>query len=274
MDIDKLKDAPDLLQALLMTGAALAQPIEHPDGGKVVPHFDGSGKVVLEHFKSKQPDQIEAAPVFQTAESFCDYVKHYKDNAGESRIFADMESWQFIAILDWPAPGEPRLKTHKASFKPQFDESWQRWQALNGKTLEQAEFARYLEEYIGEVVAPSQADLLEVANDLQINSNVEAAKSIRLQTGATQIQYVEKTDARTKGNVTIPQKISIKCPMFFGEEPIVFNAFLRFRAKPGSAIVFMLEIEHLQRIMNEAFLALVARIGQASAVAPLLGRPA
>lgn len=184
-----------------------------------------------------------------------------------------MESWKFIAMLDWPKPGAPRLRTHSAHFKPQFDESWQRWHELNGKWLDQAEFARYLEEYIGEVVSPSQADLLEIANDLQIKTDIQAAKSTRLDSGAVQINYVENTDARTKGNVTIPQKITIACPMFFGEEAIRFNAFLRYRAKPGNPIMFALEIEHLQRIMTEAFLALAARIGQASEVEPLLGRP-
>lgn len=178
-------------------------------------------------------DHIRQGVTLQTVDSLVDYVNRFRTD--NTILFADIQANSIAGLIDYHAPADAGRVAHKANMALPFSEEWQTWKAVDGKLMEQIDFARFLEENAVDVVAPSGADLLETCRDLQARRKVDFRKAVRTSTDNENFEYSDNTTATTKnGGVEVPSKFKLSIPVYFGSEPTELFAFLRWRLEEAN----------------------------------------
>jgi uncharacterized protein YfdQ (DUF2303 family) len=262
---------------MIRLGALLREPVDGPDGEKYLPLIDSSGVVKYQKVEARDPDpaRIVAAPQFDNAESFASYVNKYKNlNDHASVLFAAASDRFIVAALDYHAPDKPSRREHNPSFRPKLDPIFDQWKTINGKELQQRAFAKFIEEHAGEVIQPDGASLLELASDLNLHVDVKYASKANLQNNLVQISYTEEVNngGAKSGTIPFPTKMRVRMPIFFGEPAAEFDVFIRFNFTRGEPLAFVLDIHRIEYLLQEQFLLIVGRIGQATQLEPMFGK--
>lgn len=223
-----------------------------------------------------KPDRIRAAPKFDDMESFSNYVKEFKDIGGETKLFADVNTLSFTALLDYhSATDGASLQTHKATYQPRPDAVFASWREFHKKKISQETFGRFLETHAMEISSPKAADILETAMDLNIKVNVTYQSRKDLGNGLVGFEYKETAEdgaTSTKGNFRIPKEMIVHMPVFFGEDSRQFTVMIRYYPQKDQPLQFSIEIHRLEYEIEDAFLAIRQRIADAVGLKPLLGR--
>lgn len=227
------------------------------------------------------PDHVDQVVTVQTVDSLVAYVDDYKGPA--TRIFADMDANAISTVIDYHRPptatdansaASPLHAAHVARLKLPFSIEWEAWTAASGKMLGQLDFARFLEENAADIVTPSGADLLEACRDIQTARNVDFKKAVRTSSDNECFEYADVTEARTKqGSVEIPSRFTLSIPVYFGQPPILLDAFLRWRLDDTKLLlgIVLHRPEHARQAEFQAIVADVANRTQRPAVFGRLG---
>lgn len=170
-----------------------------------------------------------------TRESFCDYILRF-GLPKDAVVFADETKAEYRAVLDYHRTTEPRGATvrgtcdHQVRYTCPLSPEWQTWTAASGKMVAQADFAKFLEDNLPDIVQPAAADMLKIALTLQVKKDANYASDLRLDNGQTQFRYEETIRGTTKaGDLTIPETFIISVPVFLGEARVTVTARLRYR---------------------------------------------
>lgn len=207
------------------------------------------------------PDHIRQGVTLQTLESLVEYTNRFK--TGTTLLFADISANSIKALIDYHASDSADHVDHIATMALPYSEEWKTWSAIDGRLMPQLDFARFLEENAGDIVAPSGADLLEACRDLQARRKVDFTKAVRTSSDNENFEYTDETEARTKGGVEIPSKFKLEIPVYFGEAATPLFAFLRWRLDEGalSLGVKLHRAEHVrQAVFKQIVLEAAAQI--------------
>ena len=92
------------------------------------------------------------------------------------------------------------------------------------------------------MVAPSAAELKEVALTLEASASHTFKSTKRLKDGAGEhVWKVEmQTNAGHNGELEVPERISIRVPLWEGAEPIILDLRFRIRIRDGAAVFILL----------------------------------
>lgn len=261
------------IETLISTGQKIGQPI-----GTEAVHFavipTGTQLVSLASYQfphGMPPERIAAAPAFQDAGSFCVYVNSYKD--ARTRIFADAQKNSFTAVLDYHGTGEakPEFLSHKATLSLKFSEEWALWFGYHDKLIPQATFAEFLEDNRADIIRPDSATMLEIAKELQANSEVNFQSKINTVNGSAVLKFEETINAKVgTGQIQCPEIFAIKIPVFYGEDPVEISARLRFRIS-DSKLKFQYKLYRPAETIALAFDAARGRIKAGTDIEVLLG---
>jgi uncharacterized protein YfdQ (DUF2303 family) len=209
---------------------------------------------------SAKPDRIKTNVAVGDVHSFLDYWTLFSDP--NSRVFADENTSQIRAILDYHGAGEgsPRWGSHVLVLAPKLSEEWTAWTGKNSQPFTQQAFAEFLEQNCMDVTTPSPADMVEIANDLQATTQIEFGSSQRQSSGQVQLKYVETVRATTGSNVIdVPERFKISIPVFVGGDKVPMEAFLRFRPKDGK-VTFHYTLIRPYEVKRAAFQAMSAAV--------------
>lgn len=261
--------------------AAIADLAVKASTVRVVSHGDRSFLVVPDGLKTQEisdphgllprPSHVKQALTVQTEASLGDYVDRFK---GPSTILlADISASAIVALIDYhrpsaaPADVDPVAENldHKATLSLPFSEEWKTWTGVDGKMMGQLEFARFIEENAAEIEAPSGAELLEVARDLQAVRNVDFRAAVRTNSDNENFEYVDETTAKSKaGGVEVPSRFELKLPVYFDGRSVQLFAFLRWKLDEGKLLlgVKLHRAEHVrQAVFKEIVGDLASRTG-------------
>ncbi len=153
-----------------------------------------------------------------------------KHSSDDSEVYADSERLTITAVLN--AHGdEPSWGDHRLRLELRTTDAWKQWIQNDGQLLDQETFAEFLEDHLPELLEPSAADMLEIAQSLQAATKVDFQSGIRLASGQRQFQYVETTTTKAgqKGQLTVPEAFVIGLVPFEGSEGYRLTARLRYR---------------------------------------------
>ena len=225
-------------QIAALAQAADVEPtvIERKDGLTLIVRRDDTTLDQIRdpnYLNLEKPGRIVQAVTVQAVESLVDYANAFKTSS--SCLFADIAANSITGVLDYhqadPVGDDHKAdhKGHRVSMALPFSEEWKTWTAIDAKLMDQEAFALFLEENAPDVVAPSGADLLEVARDIHAVRKVDFRKAIRTQSGMERFEYCETTEAKTPGGLEIPTKFQLEIPVYFNEAPVTLFAFLRWR---------------------------------------------
>ena len=240
------------------TVAELAQQAHDPaelEAGKLYLVADHDGSV-------KQIDTFDYAPTplrkkgYLTVANF-ESFQQYLDKHGlgsETEVIANVTDGTFRAVLNAGDENHAGWADHTAILKLSKSLEWARWAALSGKLITQTEFAEFIEDNAKDIADPSSAEILEIAQSLQVKRGVEFESGTRLADGNVQFGYRENTTA-TAGNVgqlSIPEKITLGIRPFKGGDPYAVTALFRYRLH-GSQLTMGFKLQDPEKVIEDAF---------------------
>lgn len=174
-----------------------------------------------------------------------------------TRVYADPVARSITAVLnDDVDVANAGWRDRRVSLALIHTPEWERWVRLNDRLMSQHEFAEHIEESLIEIVEPTSADMLELAQSLEATTEATFRQGTRLQSGARQFTYSEETQGRAgqNGELEIPTSFWLALTPWQGRsaEPYRVEARLRYRITPdGLRIGYRLM--DLEGILRSAF---------------------
>ncbi len=289
-------------------GKPEVKSVELPDGGKALLNLGHSGDVTtlevidpeaLDHWR-QTPLYVAGAPTLGSLDSLIDYVNLYKDE--DSVVFAsdDRSNPKIVAVLDYHVTGDnegeatkPRFGRHTATFPVPLSDAWKGWNDCDGKVLQMAEFARFLEDHIVDVMDPASvelsndqekfvntlggrrrmadpAKLMELATGLQIFEAGQITQAQRLESGETQITIESEHRDSSGQKLEVPSMFTIAIPVFRNGPAYQIVARLRYR-KGTNGILFFYELWRADKVFDHAFDEACEQVRDSAGVTVLRG---
>lgn len=219
------------------------------------------------------PERKTGTATVRDADSFLGYFSKHSD--GSTEVYADSERLTVTAVLDANAANEPRFGGHRLHLALRETTAWKQWMRMDGQLTDQDTFAEFLEDHLPELLEPSAADMLEIAQSFQANSKVDFQSASRLASGQRQFKFVETVDAKAgqKGQLTVPETFVIGLVPFDGSEGYRLTARLRYRIGQ-KGLLLGYKLDRPDEVRTTAFADVVKAIGEQIDTAVMNGTPA
>jgi uncharacterized protein YfdQ (DUF2303 family) len=260
------------IAAAIRAGIALGKP-RTPAGHRpytIVP--EGANLVSLVE-EDPNPSRIKSNPTLHDAPSFITYINDHKGH--ETHIFADTDNSKVLAVIDHHhgANADPEFRPgycdHRATFAARHSEEWKTWMAKNGKPMSQVDFATFLEDNEPDLAHPKGAELIEIAESLQVSRSGEFKSKINRNSNSIIFGYTEENNA-TAGQVEVPKEFSVLLRPYIGCSHHTLTAKLRYKLEDGSLKLWY-DLIRAEVLRREAFDAIIKRIADETSIAVLLG---
>lgn len=185
------------------------------------------------------PRRLVAAVALTHVDSLLAYWdKHYD---GSSEVYADREKRTITAVFDAhhgstiADDDRPRWQSHRASLTLSLSDPLKAWLAADGRLFSQVDFAEFIEEWMGFVIEPDAADLIEMAQQFQATTKATFKSGFKLVNGQRQLEYTEEVNATVRGDaIAVPTTMTLQLPIWRGaSDADEFEARIRYRVNHG-----------------------------------------
>lgn len=238
---------------------------------------DGSESVRIIDEQIETPHHIDSKITVLDVPSFKEYFVRYADE--HSLIYGSLNPAQFVAILNEPAPDGMDWRDHRLTLRLEHAKEWDEWIGKDGHKFESMDsFAEWLEDQVPDIIAPSGAEFLEMALNMKVNEAVRFNESRRLSDGYVELGYSNWVEGQTStvrgGTISIPERFTIKIPVFKGIKPTLHEMNARFRFRiPGGKLRIWYDLERPHKVIDEAFSQVWGEISEQTKRTILLGNP-
>ena len=254
-----IQDTEAKTVARLAQQAANAEEI-YP--GKLYLIADGNGGM-----KEIDTDEYDTRPrsknLNQTVADFPSFAAYLNKHGleGETEISAHETEGVFSAVVDAGTDDEAGWRRHLVKLTLTPSDEWKTWTAQSGRLMTQEQFAEFIEDNARNVVSPSSAELLEVAQSLQIRRGVDFESGTRLSDGNVQFGYRETTTATagTAGTLTIPATLELALAPFRGGEPYRVPASVRYRLQ-DKRLALGFKLQNADQVRRDAFAQIAEQV--------------
>lgn len=235
---------------LIVTAQEAVEPHQLTPGRWLVRDSGGQARVIdladeIENDRPNPPRKRGDATV-RDVPSFASYLA--KHGLPETELWGNRDRSTITAVInaDGAAADDPGDSLdgngvagwgdHTATLALLHSGDWKDWTAHDGKYMTQVEFAEFLEDHRPNLGKPSPAEMLELAQTFRATTKGEFTSSQRLATGETSLSFTETHDAKAgkKGQIEIPDEISIGLPVYDQGKPYMLTARLRYRISGGN----------------------------------------
>lgn len=249
----------------LIPEAQLLHTIHGPTGSEGdallvfgVPDTHGLQQIDTEHLLT-HPRRAKGSSRHLSAASLVDYLSRHETAATCLWINLDpaTNALSFRAVLDDHGEDLPGWRGHVAEYVPRLSVEWQAWVGMAGKPMPQADFAAWMEDRLPDIShadgLPSGADMLAMLLDFEAKQDMRVKSSVRLQSGGTQLEYVNTDDAATIARMKVFDRFAIAIPVFWGAQRFPVAARLRYRIAEGK-VKFWFDLVRHDRVHEAAAL--------------------
>lgn len=197
------------------------------------------------------------------ADSLVAYLAKHAD--ADSEVWADTVEAKIVGVIDahrQEAIGDgQRHEEHRVEYAVLHTKSWKAWIANDGKLVDQSTFAELIEDRSLDIVRPSAADMLELAQSFRATTDVSFKSSKRLGNGERQFEFREQVDAGAgrDGQMEIPETFDLALQPFEGAERFKVTARFRYRINNGHLAIGY-KLERPEDVLREAFLDVVGKV--------------
>ncbi|MEU8760692.1 DUF2303 family protein [Streptomyces sp. NPDC048659] len=207
------------------------------------------------------PARKSGTTTVRDAVSFAAYFTKHADP--DTEVYADADRLTVTAVLDAHTADTARWSGHRLTLGLRKTESWAQWLELDGRLMQQEQFAEFLEDHLPELLEPSAAEMLEIAQSIQGATKVEWQNSTRLASGQRQFQYVETTQAKAgqRGQLTVPETFVIGLVPFEGSAGYQLTARFRYRIGKDGGLALGYKLERPGDVIRKAFADVVEKVG-------------
>ena len=255
--VDMGKKAAGLVPVELVRNINAAQVALVPDGM----HLED----IKEHLPA-YPDRKREKMQLLDVKSFIAYVNRMKlDN--QTIIMAQIEAdpVTFTAIIDHHEPSvvtdelkmadgqEPEKREGVAGWCDQQviltlkrSREFATWMGINGKHLKQIDFVEFLKDNRFDIADPSGADILQICMALEATCESRFVGKTPTNEGV-KISFEEKT----RTNLDVPNKITLRLPLFAGMAPVDVAAEFKFKPD-GGLMYFGIRLLGIEKALRQA----------------------
>jgi uncharacterized protein YfdQ (DUF2303 family) len=202
------------------------------------------------------PERREGTATVTTLQSFTDLVNRHKD---EGTAIFGKTSWpepKLTAVIDYHGTDRTaRRGKHRIVYPFPLTDEIKVWIGQNGKPMEQAEFATFLEDHAAELASPfdgekqeyehlfkerfsNPIELIDLSRHLEVFVGAKVKRGERLQTGERTVEFIEEHTNGKGEKVDIPGIFMVSVRAFMDGEPVRIPARLRYRISGGSIVWF------------------------------------
>jgi uncharacterized protein YfdQ (DUF2303 family) len=198
------------------------------------------------------PSRKQGTTVVRDVPSFLTYWAKHSD--ANSEVYGDAEKLTVTAVLDAHTAEAARWSQHVLLLTLRRTDAWQQWMATDGKLLPQEQFAEFIEDHLPELLEPSAATMLEVAQSISASTKADFQSGTRLASGERQFKFVETVNAKAgqRGEITIPETFVVGLVPFEGSEGYRLTARLRYRIQ-DTRLVIGYKLDRPADILRTAF---------------------
>lgn len=215
--------------------AATAGKVIRPasDGGTFIALPEGYSVHDLEGLQM-HPNRIKSQHVFRDVKSIAAYLERFEKpqsvafSKPDERLIDVWVDHHNHNHLEGPKPSHC---DHHASFRAIFTAQYKLWRTFCDNWVTQKQAGEFLEERAVDVIEPDAASIMDMVMQFDALKRVEFKQSTRLHDSTRQFQYVEENEAR--GALTLPERLTLRLPVFDGMEPDRFTVRLRYDIADG-----------------------------------------
>lgn len=217
------------------------------------------------------PRRIIGHPSVYTHQAFEAYVSNHRTS--ELEVWADDQRGTVVAVFDSHDHEHAGWGEHRLTLQLRQTPDWQTWTGLSGKMIKQVDFAEFIEDNIDNIVNPSSADMLELAQSFQANSGVTFESSKFLDSGHRQLEYRESVEAKAgrRGQLEIPNYFELALQPYIGLDTYRVKARFRYRINDGDLLLGY-KLDRPDDVLRTAFTDTVEQIGNDLDIVVLNGR--
>lgn len=177
-----------------------------------------------------------------------------------------------VAVLNDDQGGTPGWRDHIVCLELERTPEWLHWLSRDGRLSPQHDFARHVEDGLREIVAPSPADMLDMAQSFQAITNAKFRGGQRLKTGERQFTYDEEVTAKAgaESQITIPDEFTLEVAPFYGAEPARVRAAFRFQLRQAE-LTLGYKLDRPHEVERAAFRAIMSAVSEQMGVAIIAG---
>lgn len=219
------------------------------------------------HYLLPAPVRKTGAITTTTIGSFIDYSKKHGSLA-DCAIYASIDSEKsfvnLVAVIDDHGADQPHWREHRCTMTPDISVEWKRWMLANKKPMNQADFAAWLEENLGDIAnvtgMPTGAQMLTMALAFEATAEKRLKSRINLQSGGVRFEYVEDEDKDTRTSMEVFQRFTLGIPVFDGSnDAYPVEARLKYR-DTGGKLTFWYELIRPDRAFKTAAQSMLDKI--------------
>lgn len=187
-------------------------------------------------------------------------------------VYADDESMALTAILNDDYGQTAGWRDNRVVLALRPTPEWTHWKSLDGSLVDQKAFALHVEDGLKEIIRPSAADMLDLAQTFQATTAAKFKGGQRLATGERQFTYEEDIDAKagSAGQVAIPDTFTLRISPFFGAAAVDIDARFRFQLR-AAELKLGYKLDRPDDVARQAFRTCVEDVAEALDVEPVNG---
>lgn len=267
----------------------LASVIAVPNGKQLV-----STKKFIDELR-QQPERRSGVATITTQASFIAHVLRYKGD--DSVIFADNgDAPSLTTIFDYNPAGGDHAKAafgeHRARYAFPLSDEWTEWSAQDGKPMEPAAFALFLEDRLQDVLAvdleeatdlrnfadliggsfASPTQLQTLARSIEINAAVSVKQALRLSSGEITVAFSEVHNDGEGLPIKVPNLFAIAIPIFVDGDKYRMVCRLRYRLV-SNRITWWYTMVNPKRCFDDAVKGSVTKVNEETSVPVFYGAP-
>lgn len=211
------------------------------------------------------PRRIDRGVEVDDLASLTDYLGGHP---GPQEVWADEPGARVVGIIDPPGAG---WAGHRVTYRLQLTPEWRAWSANSGALLGQVTFAEFIEDRVADIVKPSGAEMLELAQSFEATTQSRFESAQRLADGRRALEFREEVQATAgRGSIEIPAHFEIGVAPWLGSDPFKVTARLRYRITDGTLSIGYKLVDP-DVVLRAAFADIVAKLRESHEVR--LGRP-
>lgn len=209
----------------------------------------------LSHYE-KAPKRIRVEKSFAEAISLVRYASRFPSYRDIGLLEASLRKYFMRLTLDYSRDDDLSWHEHIAEVEFQDSDEWKTWFPGHDtkRRFDQLELAEFLDENVQDIIegpenepGASGAAMLEMARNFDSHRNVVFRRSIRLQDGSQEFEYIDK-ETESKDKIAVPEYFWISIPRFQNvDDHIALRMNIRWRARDGELAFILQAVDFMRR---------------------------
>lgn len=192
------------------------------------------------------------------------------DDPNHVVLYADENTSSLVAVLNDDGPYGPGWRDHRVALKLDATTEWKWWTSRQGLN-DQEFFARTIQVGEMEIIDPSPATMLDIAQSFHASTSANVKSAKRLRDGRTQAVYEEDVSATAGegGTVEIPDTFSLSMRPFYGSDLFKVTARIEWKLASGKLSIGY-QLVRPEDVERQAFLKIVEVVSSEMPEVPLV----